>query len=350
MITPPTVVLDPCLFFFPLGSEDEESLMDHIAALVAWHRHSASGPLRIVTCTETVDSLWDDELYPDQTVTKCLCSAGLEHVYSPTDLRRQVTDLLARTEDLQDILPSWPDAYFGDPVTQPDPATLHDSKHTREHREQLIALLALNQGWCDTAKKFIRFGLLPGFDTPVSVQASVNEVEGKQSPPTPLPWQMNQKIRSVEDPEQAMESLDGHDLWNEAENARDIRFAIEVAATEKRSDPETPLKRFLVGSEFLASLERHQGFNRFASPTLNTCAQLVAQTEQLAANQYLHTDDTKTTIRTRDRDGALARRVHVSKGHQAMRLLLWELEDKTLEFANIGPKFERMIEEGSELP
>lgn len=136
-------------------------------------------------------------------------------------------------------------------------------------------------------------------------------------------------------------------LWEVASTAAGLHLAIAARALTliQEAGGEVRLSGievFTVGPNFLASLQRNQsaGSGRFAAITLELCAQLVARRctrYQRPMGKPAH------IIRTTDKAGAM--RVHLTDSHEALRLMYWRTPTG-IEFANVGPKMELMIDHG----
>ena len=85
---------------------------------------------------------------------------------------------------------------------------------------------------------------------------------------------------------------------------------------------------------------------RILLTTLRLCASILADvcgTEILPFRENANSQ--KQLMR---KDGAGAYRVHLTKYGQGLRLMFWRTEIGAIEFANVGRKFELVIEKGSD--
>ncbi len=137
-------------------------------------------------------------------------------------------------------------------------------------------------------------------------------------------------------------------LWRDAETICDLHFAIllkalQIRAAEGQGNDIRAISVFGIGSDFLATITKNGCGNGgpYAGATLETCARIALGAPKNALRPFGKPDQ---TIRSRDKAKAL--RTHVTKGGVAIRLMVWERPDGTIEFANVGPKGELEISEG----
>jgi hypothetical protein len=131
-------------------------------------------------------------------------------------------------------------------------------------------------------------------------------------------------------------------LWVQAITTADVRDAINAriedllaSGTGKRD----AVRGFCVGEHFLESATRN-GFGARLS-VVDSCARILLGEPKNSVEPFRVSEDA-TEQRTRI-DGACALRTHLTKDGPGYRLMLWELTDKSIEFANVGPKNELVI-------
>src|ERR1039457_3294181 len=74
---------------------------------------------------------------------------------------------------------------------------------------------------------------------------------------------------------------------------------------------------------------------------VDSCARILLGEPKNSVEPFRVSQDS-TEQKTRN-DGACALRTHLTKDGPGYRLMLWELKDKSIEFANVGPKNELVI-------
>jgi hypothetical protein len=134
-------------------------------------------------------------------------------------------------------------------------------------------------------------------------------------------------------------------IWNTANDSQQIHLAIATRILEIRKEAGEiatfdSLPPFIVGSDFWESACRSNGGpnGSHAGTILDGCARLIL-------------DKPKNDVRPfgvveRARDGARAFRTHLTKSHEALRLMVWKCPTGVIELANVGPKHELAIIEG----
>ena len=138
-----------------------------------------------------------------------------------------------------------------------------------------------------------------------------------------------------------VERLDALQLWSKAESDEEIKYAILTRATSIRKtagckNPEANCDLFSIGRTFRETLAAWQagGNSKFSSTTFETCARLVAKKPKEACNMF---------GQSRASDLAVSYRTHVTKDHEALRLMYWKLPDGSIELACVGSKHELEI-------
>ncbi len=158
----------------------------------------------------------------------------------------------------------------------------------------------------------------------------------------------------VNSSESLLRQLSAADVWNNAETAWDVHAAIlleamKIAAANGNLMAAYEVPHFTVGSEFLASLNNHRAgpSGKFGASVREACARVVlGKLKEPAKRQFRPAASRSAGTQDEMRDGAPGMRVHLTKGHEALRLLFWQ-ESKHVEFANIGVKGELEIKRGS---
>jgi hypothetical protein len=132
-------------------------------------------------------------------------------------------------------------------------------------------------------------------------------------------------------------------LWELAQSdmqARDaINSRIKELALSGAADAGAA-KPFRVGSRFLDTART----NGFASRlnVVDSCARILLEIPKKPVKPFRVSEDSETQ-RTRS-DGAKAFRTHLTSDGPGYRLMFWEMADGTIEFANVGPKRELVIQ------
>jgi hypothetical protein len=133
-------------------------------------------------------------------------------------------------------------------------------------------------------------------------------------------------------------------IWNAAEGTDDIYLALvlrayQIAKAENNTACWRDFAGHRIGSAFYESLTRNSahGTKSHSSSTFDTCSRLLAGCPKNEVREF--------SVQARI-DGSSAYRTHVSKRHEALRLMFWRLPDGRIELANVGPKHEEEIVSG----
>ena len=139
-------------------------------------------------------------------------------------------------------------------------------------------------------------------------------------------------------------SLQAEDVWNSARDGTDVHFSILLKMKEIVAASGSPrslelMPGFIVGSEFIDSLHENQSGpnSRHGSNVLDCCARVLLGTPKNSLDKFTKGPrSVNREQRVRKRDGALAFRTHVTKGHEALRLMMWRHPLGVFEFANVS--------------
>jgi hypothetical protein len=346
-----SIVIDPSALWLLDGTEaGEEEASSYINAATAW----MSGPVRagftVLVSDRAVQRLADAGVFPaERHIKAVLETAGLASVLSAKQLAASISKFLStapRVEDEWEISDVLTDTEVIDPDffrtigdTELKGISIlnlclycaHLAAGFGSNRRMLYAHPRLEQG-AQTAN--VTFTLL---------DADCHELV------VPMPHSAVEAAHAAKLPANIDELMDAAQVWTSATCEADLHFAISLAARGiVRQTGGLPPRTFRIGSSFLTSLQRHGGVGggEFAKTTLSKCAQVVARSDNLEVRDFRDGAASTSPTRCRARDGARARRVHVTDSHEALRLMFWELDNSNIEFANIGTKFELLIEVG----
>ena len=157
-----------------------------------------------------------------------------------------------------------------------------------------------------------------------------------------------QKVRIIAAPESLLDTFDAEGAWRDARDANDLELAIRLEAVQiERSKGGRRIKSFAVGDNFMKLLAPCQtiGSERFSSVVRRKCGLLVANAPNFVINEPRISASNTAAVRVRQSDGAVAKGVHVTKSHEALRLMFCLREDGFIEFAKIAEKVDVDIEE-----
>jgi hypothetical protein len=141
-----------------------------------------------------------------------------------------------------------------------------------------------------------------------------------------------------------------------ATNPEQLHFALTVEAMEflkakGAAGEPVNVPTFKLGSRFFESASSYNatGMSGAHCDLLReACGRIIVDDPKYPIGTLDKPDSFgKMSPITRQRDSAVACRTHLQKSHEALRLMFWRLKDGTIEFANIGPKNELVIADGS---
>jgi hypothetical protein len=182
----------------------------------------------------------------------------------------------------------------------------------------------------------------------IDIAADIEEIYPPREPDKVTNVQgLQASLFSVLSVELFIQTLPPDVLWCHADDDTQFALAIRLAAREVRKisgcpDPDRNCATFSFGARFVSSLKEWQaaGDGRHASSVLVACARIVARAESDDIIRFYKRASGKGKIEyiTRVIDRAEAWRMHLSKRHEAMRLMFWRKTDGSIEFANVGSK------------
>lgn len=344
-----SIYIDTALLGFPnYGAEPEVAArllerLEYFSILV-----SSATAIRLVIADNFEDLLYENELGPtEEGISGFLEFVGLSHVYNWQDLFRAHVGIADRATRARYACPVDVTALrsFETVPELPDdlgPVLL------KSETERVLASVAAS----DLLEPTWHFGSSIEGDVGnrVQVKAEIAAFQSVTEPkPDPQPI-ISHEVRLVTSARQFISEECSQLLWKTAKNAEDLHLSIALGALAvlnkgKAQAKLEDLHPFIIGSEFLPSLERNQSANngRFSNLMRTVCCQIVARACEKKTKPF----GLKTQV-LRQTDQALGWRVHVTKDKEALRLMYWTSGD-FLEFANVGPKQELIIQEGSQV-
>jgi hypothetical protein len=157
-----------------------------------------------------------------------------------------------------------------------------------------------------------------------------------------LPETVSVEVPTISSADDCISVVTALDVWRSTNTPAELHLAIYTKAcrlAETTGAPRSSLRAFRIGSEFLGSLTINQAVRgRYASSTLEACARIV-----LGSPKYEVKDFGGARA-----DGMAGKRTHITKHVAALRLMYWTSTEGDIEFANVGPKGELIIECGDE--
>jgi hypothetical protein len=335
----PVVALDLSLFAVPTTAESSLGVQDILSRIQSWasviDRQNCT---TFVTLSNAVDVLRSANCFPATNNVRALLQLyDLEHVFSANDINTRLFSILQKVQRFSEIVGfevlelDSSDISGTDVAKSPDLAILRSLAC-------LLASIALSEH-----SELIRITTAFPCDQTMEIKAKVVLME-RQGKLEKCDSDVQENIRVVAWPSDYLGSLDAEPVWEHAEDAVQLHLAIslEVAKAHGISLGALPLKGvplFCIGSEFLSSLRSHGALERgtLANLVRAKCSQVLLSKPQAAPKPF---DECRFS------DKAEGFRVHLSKDHEAFRLMYWARPDGSTEFANIGIKSELLIRDG----
>lgn len=338
----PAVVLDAVSFWlFEQEDTSEDWALEVVERALAWLKPDPSAGFGVIVSQASIERLEKLGMFPAEPYfARILKDTNLDHVVSPKQLAAAVARFLATAtifEETQEIT----DAIFNSVVVEPNLCESIAADQLRDITLDLIGLTALNN--VEVERLMYAFSSHAGTyeALSVAVDASVLEFRCEEKK---FPQITESRVRLLRRPHEFFDRLEPEEIWAGAENADEIKLAIELEALRLGLISGRTMKSFTVGNRFLSSLASFEASERreYASVVRNKCAQIVADAGNVEVSDF-HTSTKRIAVRTRVSDKARAQRVHITNKHQGLRLMFWLKADRSIEFANVGNKMDEQI-------
>lgn len=344
----PTVTLDPSTIWIIDSSDTEEVASGAITSALEWMRPHAAGPLSLFFSSRSVDALAQAGAFPSEPrFAEVLTSLGLANVISPKTLAASVSRFLASNPwieeqvDLRDVL-------FHATTIAPDPTLAIPAQGLRTASVETLGLL----GICareNGRHSVYAFSRLNDEHARIRVTTTVDILEIAENDAR-TEEAIDVEIDVISSPGAWSRALSSKQIWRDADCPADLEVAIWLAASELEKISGGGMREFRVGSAFFGTLQAcgADGDGAYAESVLMKCAQTVLFRSNLRPAPFW-TSTARVSVRERKRDRAKAWRQHVTKSHQALRLMYWEAPNGLVEFATLESKVEESIADGDAL-
>lgn len=337
----PTVVVDPSLLAFPNCLKTADAISEALDCVMTIAKEARERRYFRIVLPKDADALLESmNCFPSfENVREVLCAEALDRVYSPDDVCRQFAGLLDTLERYETISSDWPVVVLN--TCSPPLELEYEDGHYRNSFRSTIETLA-EAALHDERNAALFRGVLavPGIEVCVA-EAVVTRAHGN------LEVEKSMSVVVVGALNSFFKSLQPYDVWITSETEQSLYFSIQLGLWKHllQDKPDfrfSDLPSFNIGKCFLPSLRLHKGLVRSstASTVFETVVRLLAGNPKYPEKEF-RGDDGEQRVRS---DGALAWRTHVSKRHEAIRLMYWRHRDGTVELANIGNKHEERIE------
>jgi hypothetical protein len=340
------VYVDTALLAVPNYAVDQETaaqLIDrvaHFASLV-----EPEVPIAVILSSKAEETLWAQHCGPGyDEIAQFVDLMGIGHLFAARDLTRLYHALLdhALRSDVACPIEVCGFSDFETTPAVPDGlAPAHLMRETERIMTTVAALKLVEDGWHVGSA-------LNGRGTTFELSATVQDATGERSNELGvLPSNLVRPVSTISNLNELVCRATSERIWLSAETADEIHLSIALGALdilERGGQTASPnrLVDFSIGPGFLESLAACQcaGGGRFSSVTRERCSQLVAGLWNRAVGPFGRPAQTERPF-----DPTFAWRVHLTGGHEGLRLMYWG-DGSHIEFANVGVKHELMINLG----
>jgi hypothetical protein len=331
--------IDTALLAIPgyaIEPEAAQQLVDrvgHFAELT-----SPSLPIDPVISQDAEDLLWANNLGAGYDEFRQFIEVmELQRFYTPDDLLQSYEVIFDRAAKSSEVMPYEADSTSNFCAIPEFPGNLSPSNMVSETQRIMCSvglMRSAGHSW-SFGSGFVGNGLA-SYEISTVVDA-VRSYSDTHQPASPLVVNVPSitSLLDLASPEAAAE------IWLAAETSEDIHFAIALAA--KALNPHGILKPFKIGPEFIEDLKECEAWRdgNHASVCRTVCAQIVAGTCNRKIKPF-----GRPYQEMRGFDGSRGWRVHLTKGHSALRLLFWQNDDG-IEFGTVGVKHELFLAAGA---
>jgi hypothetical protein len=354
MATFPDIVVDPYLVCLPRDCNDVAQLDQFVENLLSWSDLLRREDVNVHFPRSCLDGLVEEGQYPyGHELKKMANRVGASHL-SDDLICRVAQAVLERTPTLEDRCSI--------------NIVIFDEESCRVEPEIYVTRLATKIGWgfkhglavlaCFGRSSAEQGFLMASATSPpeaafhgqeIQVSAHVEAVDCTDATCNwagLLPMDVDHSVPVAFSRESVLEHLGCLRLWGEAESTNQARDAISTRVAEllaSGSGSREAVLEFRFGTEFLTSARKHAFGVRsdLAMNLIDSCARILIDLPKQPVKPFRVSENSdKQRIRI---DGASAYRTHLTKTGAGFRLMYWELSNGSIEFANVGTKFELEI-------
>jgi hypothetical protein len=355
------ILVDPYLLLLPDACTSNEQLEGFVNGLLGWSQAVDRKDLGVFFSERCLNALFDDGWYPyEGRLAPLLKKYGVNNA-SGEDVNQVIRSIMERSPSLEEYT-RIAEVEYDNPVVTPEFTATRLPLDTS--RAMIDALITAAVG-CDITGTFLpdhffatrNLAKEESFET-LTIQANINTIMLVLPNGDPgfyseqdLPQQVILAFEVCYCFEDVLSKVNEMTWWGNAENEGQVLNAILAKIQEHRRtglpEKRQEYQNFTIGQHFLTSIHYYSFHARpdLARNLIDSCARIVLGIPKNEIKEFRDDDRPQAPARIRDQDGAKALRTHLTKGNEGWRLLFWELPDRSIEFANVGPKKELIIYE-----
>jgi hypothetical protein len=343
---PLSVAIDSALVAVPGLAANEQEAEIIVQRIIYWSRAvRGRAAVQFVQLSNVSEILAQANCFPSGPNIRALLQLfNLNHVYSSEDVRQSVNAILQFAHHAAEI---WGVEVLRNSNCQeiPDLTAHYIVPTLYEAAIKLLTSAACAKIRQRNNETYLACGV-PSLNEDVHLRCQIDDISiASPWDGVSIPFSVATSIGVIGDIEDLALRVGSGALWNMADGPIQAHFAIATRIAETRRESGLPAKlhtvpSFVLSSEFWPSVLSNNGGpnGTHASVVVDACARLVSGQPKNRITPF--------GGQKRARDGALAFRTHVTKRHEALRLMFWKCSGNVIELANIGPKNELTIQEG----
>jgi hypothetical protein len=352
----PDIIVDPYLVCLPQSSDKVEDLDDFVENLLAWSDLLRREEINVYFPSSCLEALIEEDQYPyGHKIKQMMGRLGITHL-SDDLVCRVAQGVLERTPTLEERC-AMNIAMFDEGSCRVDPEVYITRLAARigwglKHGLVVIACFQQSNpnqsGFLLASAKSVPKEIFE--DREIEISARVEAVDftaADAAASMNFPLEIRDSLPVAFSRQSVLEHLGSLRLWGDAASPAQAIDAIDVRVEELLTGGtgnREKRRAFRFGDQFLTSARQRAFGSRsdLATNLIESCARILIDVPKNRVNPFRVSEEA-TAAQRRRQDGALAYRTHLTKSGAGFRLMYWELNDRTIEFANVGTKFELEI-------
>ncbi len=349
----PHLCIDPHLLSLPrMDAPSTEDVEDFVSILVDWGRTIGGSCAKAFVSSTVIDAINDDDAFPwRDKLIRFLKHHKVESADHETVA--SVVQAFLNCAFIEDSI-GIKALLLDDKITEITPTFLFERLRpkTRDAFHDMLAMIVMVQhGYGQDVEQVVLASISDNNTAPelqyLSFFTEIVDFEWETNSDNrniKRPYNINDRVSVFFSRNGLLESIEPLSLWpakddkSAACNAIDCCIARLVAAGTCQKNKIL----YSIGTSFLQTAKIWEcgqgGHHTFT--LIESCARIVLGIPKHQIKPFYDGASGAQKVRN---DGALACRTHLTKSGAALRLMLWNLPDGTIEFANVGAKNELII-------